>query len=167
MLKKILSINGRPGLYKLLSYGNKSVVVVESLVDKKRQPISPRERIISLGDIAMYTDAEEVPLREVLTAIYKKESGKALNLADYKEGASARAYMDEILPTYDRDRVYDSDIQKLLKWYNILVAAGFTSFEEEKGEETPAEETAETPAEKPAKKAEKKAEKKTGKKADK
>lgn len=148
MLKKILSINGRPGLYKLLSYGNKSVVVVESLSDKKRQPISPRERIISLGDIAMYTDDEEVPLWKVLTNIYEKEGGKQLKLADYKEGASARAYMAEILPTYDRDRVYDSDIQKLLKWYNLLVGAGFTTFEEEKpAEEAKEEATAEEPKE--------------------
>lgn len=130
MLKTILSISGKPGLYKLVSQG-KNMLIVESLADKKRFPAYGTEKIISLGDIAMYTDAEDVPLQEVLVSMKKKEDGKAVAL-DLKKATAddLRAYMGEVLPAFDRDRVHLSDIKKLISWYNLLVAAGLTDFEE-------------------------------------
>ncbi len=145
MLKTILSISGKPGLYKLISQG-KNMLIVESLVDKKRFPAYGNEKIISLGDIAMYTDEEEVPLRDVLLAMKKKENGEAVTM-DVKKAAPAelQAYLSEVLPNFDRDRVYISDIKKLISWYNLLVASGMTDFEEasEAAVEEVKEETAE------------------------
>ena len=142
MLKTILSISGKPGLYKLISQG-KNMLIVESLVDKKRFPAHGNEKIISLGDIAMYTDTEDIPLQEVLLSIKKKENGAAVTLDIKKASADdLRAYMAEVLPAFDRDRVHLSDIKKLISWYNLLVASGITDFEEAPEEETKEEEKA-------------------------
>ncbi len=131
MLKTILSIAGKPGLYKLVSQG-RNMLIVESLVDKKRIPAYGSEKIISLGDIAMYTDAEDVPLSQVLTAVKTKENGQEATI-DLKKASQdeLRAYMGEVLPNFDRDRVHVSDIKKLISWYNLLVKAGITDFEEQ------------------------------------
>lgn len=136
MLKTILSISGKAGLYKLVSQG-KNMLIVESLTDKKRFPAYGNEKIISLGDIAMYTDTEDVPLREVLASMKKKENGAAVEM-DVKKASveDLRSYLEEVLPNFDRDRVYPSDIKKLISWYNLLVKSGMTDFEEEQ----PAEE---------------------------
>ena len=130
MLKTILSISGKAGLYKLVSQG-KNMLIVESLTDKKRFPAYGNEKIISLGDIAMYTDTEDVPLREVLASMKKKENGAAVEM-DVKKASveDLRGYLDEVLPNFDRDRVYPSDIKKLISWYNLLVKSGMTDFEE-------------------------------------
>lgn len=129
MLKTILSISGKPGLYRLISQG-RNMLIVESLTDKKRFPAYGNEKIISLGDIAMYTDTDDVPLKDVLTAIKEKENGAAVSLDIKKASADElRAYMEEVLPTYDRDRVYMADIKKLITWYNLLVSCGITDFE--------------------------------------
>lgn len=116
------------------------MLIVESLVDKKRFPAYGTEKIISLGDIAMYTDAEDVPLQEVLVAMKKKEDGKAVAL-DLKKATAdeLRAYMGEVLPAFDRDRVHLSDIKKLITWYNLLVSAGMTDFEEPANKEASSE----------------------------
>lgn len=141
MLKTILSISGRPGLYKLISQG-KNMLIVESLVDKKRFPAHGNEKIISLGDIAMYTETEEVPLQRVLLSIKNKENGAPVAM-DLKKATSEdlRTYLGEVLPDFDRDRVYPSDIKKLISWYNQLVASNITNFEEEEAaaEEQPEE----------------------------
>lgn len=135
MLKTVLSIAGKPGLYKLISRG-KNMLIVESLVDGKRFPAYGNEKIISLGDIAMYTDEEDVPLRDVLAAMKKKENGAAATLDVKKASAEDfRAYLAEVLPNFDRDRVHVSDIKKLIAWYNLLVANGMTDFEEPVEEE--------------------------------
>ena len=104
MLKTILSISGKPGLYKLVSQG-KNMLIVESLADKKRFPAYGNEKITSLGDIAMYTDTEDVPLKEVLLSMKKKENGAAV-VMDLKKATAddLRAYLAEVLPTFDRDR---------------------------------------------------------------
>ena len=113
MLKTILSIAGKPGLYKLISQG-KNMLIVETVdAAKKRVPAYAHDKVISLADIAMYTDAEEVPLSEVLEAVKK-----------------LHAYFAEVLPNYDRDRVHNGDIKKLISWYNILVNNGITEFVE-------------------------------------
>lgn len=143
MLKTILSISGRPGLYKLISQG-KNMLIVESLVDKKRFPAHGNEKIISLGDIAMYTETEEVPLQQVLLSIKNKENGAPIEM-DLKKATSEdlRTYLAEVLPAFDRDRVYPSDIKKLISWYNLLMASGITNFEDEAAAEEKTEESAE------------------------
>ena len=116
MLKTILSISGKPGLYKLVSHG-KNMLIVESLTDNKRVPAYAKDKVISLGDIAIYTDETEVPLHEVLTSVKNKEEGKAASLVPSKATTDQlRAYFAEVLPSYDRERVYPSDIKKLLSW---------------------------------------------------
>lgn len=131
MQQTILSIAGKPGLYKLVSRG-KSNLIVESLdAAHKRMPVFSTDRVTSLADIAMYTDAEDVPLMTILSSVRDKEESKECSL-NYKKASSKelRDYFAEILPDFDRDRVHDSDIKKLLSWYNILVKAGITDFEE-------------------------------------
>ena len=131
MQQTILSIAGKPGLYKLVSRG-KANLIVESLDGlHKRMPVFSTDRVTSLADIAMYTDAEDVPLMTILASIRDKEEGKECSL-NFKKASSSelRDYFAEILPDFDRDRVHDSDIKKLFSWYNILVKAGITDFEE-------------------------------------
>ena len=134
MLKKILSISGKPGLYKLVSQA-KNMLIVESLTDKKRMPCYGSERVIALGDIAMYTDDEEIPLREVLETIKNKHEGGSVDI-DYRKASNKElfGFLEEVLPNYDRDRVHASDVKKLIQWYNILVSSGI-EFTEEKKEE--------------------------------
>lgn len=129
MLKTILSISGKSGLYKLVSQG-KNMLIVESLTDKKRMPAYGTDKMISLGDIAMYTDDDDVPLQEVFLSIKKKENGQPIAL-DIKTATpdELRQYMGEVLPNFDRDRVHLSDIKKLISWYNLLVANNLTDFE--------------------------------------
>ena len=140
MLRTILSISGKPGLYKLISQG-KNMLILETLdATKKRLPVYGHDKVISLGDIAMYTDDEEVALAEVLESVKAKSNG-TVTAIDYKKASATelQAFMAEVLPTYDRDRVHNSDIKKLIQWYNILVSNGITEFvaaeEEEATEE--------------------------------
>lgn len=140
MLKKILSISGRPGLYRLISQG-KNMLIVEGLADKRRFPVHARDRVISLGDIAIYTNAEEVALGRVFESIYAKYEGKALDAAKYKEKETLKEFFLEVLPDFDEDRVHMSDIKKVITWYNLLVSDGFTKFVEEE-EKPEAEEKA-------------------------
>ncbi|MBF1626744.1 MAG: DUF5606 domain-containing protein [Prevotella sp.] len=132
MLQTILSIAGKPGLYKLVSRG-KSNLIVESLDEThKRQPAFATDRVTSLADIAMFTDSEDVSLGEILTKLRDKENGKVASLNWRKASAKElQAYFGEVLPNFDRDRVHNSDIKKLLQWYEILVKAGETNFEED------------------------------------
>lgn len=162
MLKIILSVSGKPGLFKLVSNA-KNMVIVESLADKRRLPIYARDKVVSLGDIAMYTEEGEVPLGEVLTKIQAKENGEKVSIAGKSKAEELRKYFSEILPSYDRDRVYDSDIKKLLNWYNLLIEAGI-SFEEKEEENAEAEVVA---TEEPAKEEKKTTKKKAAPKAKK
>lgn len=137
MLEKILAISGKPGLYKLVSRGNNSLIVETLDAQKKRLPVFGTDKVISLADIAMYTDEEEVPLRRVFKNILEKEGGKKTSL-DYKKASKDElaAFMAEALPNYDRDRVYPADMKKLAQWYNILMENEITDFEEPKTENT-------------------------------
>ncbi len=143
-METILSITGKPGLYKLVSRGNKSLIVETVDSAKKRTPVFASDRVTSLGDIAMYTNDEDIELWKVLKSMGEKEGQKKCSV-DYKKSSSEqlRSYFAEVLPDYDRDRVRDSDIKKLIQWYNILVENGYTDFEKTFA---PAEET-ETAAE--------------------
>jgi hypothetical protein len=133
MLETILAISGKPGLYRLVNRGNRSLIVETLDAQKKRMPAFATDKIISLADIAMYTDEEEVPLRQVLKNIYDLEGGKVASL-DYRKATKEELadFMAKALPNYDRDHVYPSDMKKLVQWYNILVENGITDFEENK-----------------------------------
>lgn len=141
----ILSVSGKPGLYKLVS-SSKMNLIVEALDETHRRlPIFASDRVTSLSDIAMYTMAEDVPLMNILDSVLRKEDGKVCSF-DYKKCGKdeLHAYFAEILPDYDRDRVHDSDIKKLLQWYNILVSNGVTNFvDPEENAEEATEEAAE------------------------
>lgn len=118
----------------MISYG-KSMLVVENLETKKRIPAYSRDRIVSLGDIAIYTTEEEVPLGKVLEAIRDKYEAKPLDLEKYKTDDQLDAFFKEVLPTYDEERVYKSDIRKLMGWYNLLINAGITDYSKKEEEE--------------------------------
>ena len=132
MVQTILSVSGKPGLYKLVSRG-KGNLIVEALDDThKRMPVFATDRVTSLADIAMYTDAEDVPLMTILANLRNKENSNEISFNFKKcKSEDLRSYFAEILPDFDRDRVHDSDIRKLFTWYNILVKNGITDFEEE------------------------------------
>lgn len=129
MLKEILSISGKPGLYKLVSQA-KGMFVVESLVTGKRMPAYTNDKIISLGDISIYTESEDRPLSEVFETIKQKESGKAIEISKGASAEEYRKYVETVIPDYDRDRVYPNDIKRIVDWYNIVVNAGITEFVE-------------------------------------
>lgn len=134
MLKEILSITGKPGLYKLVSQG-KNMLIVESLTDGKRMPTYASDKVVSLGDIAIFTDTSEMPLNEVLKSIFAKENGAVCSIDPKSDNDKLRKYLGEIISDYDRDRVYPSDIRKLLQWYNLLVNTGNTDFEVKREED--------------------------------
>jgi hypothetical protein len=136
MLKEILVVSGKPGLYKLVSKGN-NLLIIESLIDKKRTPAYARDKVISLGDISVYTLEEEVPVSKVLTAVKEKENGGNVSIDLSKaQPDDLRAYFAEILPNFDRQRVYPSDIKKMLKWYELLLANNITDFSKKEDEKT-------------------------------
>lgn len=141
MLKTILSISGKPGLFKLISQA-KNIIFVESISDHKRIPVHSRDKVVSLGDIAIYTTDEEVPLSTVMDAIKNKESGKSASIPSNASADELRDYLGSVLPNFDRDRVYPSDIKKLITWYNLLINAGLDDFVE-KAEETEEKKTEE------------------------
>ena len=138
MLKEILSVTGKPGLFKLVSQA-KNMLIVESLVDGKRIPAYSRDKVVSLGDIAMFTETEEVPLADVLEKLKTKENGQPASVDPKSDNDTLRKFMSEVLPDYDRDRVYPSDIRKLISWYNLLINNNITDFVS-KDEEAVAEE---------------------------
>lgn len=131
MLKTILAISGKPGLYKLISQAKNMLIVEAVSAARKRMPVYASDKVISLGDIAMYTDGDEVPLGEVLESVKTKENG-AVTSIDYKKASSEELhqFMAEVLPNYDRDRVHTGDIKKLIQWYNLLISNGETDFVE-------------------------------------
>ena len=130
MLKKILSISGKPGLYELVSQG-KNMLIVESLKDKKRMPAYSHEKIISLADIAIFTVEEEVPLNKVMIAIKEKENGAQIPLDTKSDSNELHKYFASVLPNYNRDKVYTTDIKKIISWYNLLTETGKNDFFDE------------------------------------
>ncbi|GHC54324.1 DUF5606 family protein [Ulvibacter litoralis] len=135
-LEKILSISGKPGLYKLTTQ-TRSGFLAESLLDGKKISVGGRHNVSLLSEIAIYTLTEELPLREVFLKISEKENGKeAINHKVSKD--ELEEYFFSVLPDYDEDRVYASDIKKVVQWYNLLVKNGVTDFseKEEVAEET-------------------------------
>ncbi len=133
-LDKILSIGGKPGLYKLITQ-TRSGFVAESLLDGKRISVGLRGNVSVLSEIAIYTLEEELPLREVFLKIHTKENGKKTSVNHKEDKSKLEEYFFEVLPNYDEDKVYVSDIKKVIQWYNILNEKGITDFTEEKVEE--------------------------------
>lgn len=137
-LKDILAISGKPGLFKFISQGRNGIIV-ESLMDNKRLHAPATAKISALEDIAIFTDEEEVPLKDVFKKIHEKENGD--KTIDHKASPDElKAYMEDLLPTYDREKVYVSDLKKLYNWYNILHDLDMLSFDDEEEEETSGDE---------------------------
>lgn len=143
-METILAIAGKPGLYRLVSRGNANLIVETVDEAHRRMPAFASDRITSLGDIAMFTIEDDVPLWKVLKAVGEKEGSKKASIV-YRKCSSKelREYFAEVLPNYDPDRVHDSDIKKLLQWYDLLIQAGISDFEatfsSEKEEESSSE----------------------------
>jgi len=129
MLKRILSIAGRPGLFRLVNQG-KNMLIVEHLATGKRVPAYARDKVVSLGDISMYTMDGDVALSKVLESLRIKQEGSPVDVKSMTD-EQVRELFGEVLPDFDRDRVYTTDIRKLFSWYNQLLAAGITEFKEE------------------------------------
>ncbi|MCH5220945.1 MAG: DUF5606 domain-containing protein [Muribaculaceae bacterium] len=141
MIKGILSITGKPGLYRLLSRGRNSLIV-ENLATKKRMPTYAHEKVISLADITMFTEHGDEPLPNVFQKVFDFTEGKAVDVKSFASDGDIRDYFGKILPDFDSERVYTSDIRKLFSWYNQLIDAGITEFnepEEEESTEVPTE----------------------------
>lgn len=138
MKEKILSISGKPGLYKLVNNG-KNMLIVESLVNGRRMPAYAHDKVVSLNDVSIYTNEGDTPLFNVFDAMKAKFADTPV---DYKnlDDADVRKLFAEILPDFDDDRVYTNDMRKVFAWYNQLIAAGITEF---KDEETAQDEAAE------------------------
>lgn len=143
MQETILAIAGKSGLYKLVSRGKNNLIVEALDATHRRQPAFATDRITSLNDIAMFTETDDVPLTKILDSMKTLEGGKKASI-DYKKASADELhdYFTKILPEWDRDRVQNSHIKKLIQWYNILIEAGITDFvePEEKEEEEKAEE---------------------------
>jgi len=122
-LKDIVAINGKPGLYEIKAQ-SKGGIIVESIVDAKKFPVTAMHNISALNEIAIYTYEEEVPLRIIFKSIFEKENGK--NVPNHKEsGKILTAYFREILPNFDEERVYTSNIKKVIQWYHLLASKNF------------------------------------------
>lgn len=133
MIANILSIHGMSGLFKLVSR-NRNCIIVEAFSDKKRTSISIGKKMISLGDIAIYTEDGEMPLRQVFTLIKEKYGAQKLEVDPKASSEMLVKWFLGVLPNFDIDRVYPSDIKKVVVWYNLLVENRIVDFEEEKQE---------------------------------
>lgn len=132
-LSKIMSVSGKSGLF--LSIGQtKNGLIVESLLDKKRFPVYVSDKVSALEDISVFTSDKDLPLRDVLKMIFDKENGGQC-IDPKSEDAKLKAYFEEVLPDYDKERVYVSDMRKMFAWYNLLQSLDMLKFEEEKKEE--------------------------------
>ena len=139
MFERVLTISGKPGLYRLLSQGRNMFIVEAVDASKKRLPVHNSDKVVMLDDIAIYTDTEEIPLREVFAKILEKEGGVLsfdLKAATPEELVE---YFESVMPDYDRERVYLTHIKKIYAWYNILVENGVVDFTREEVAEEDAE----------------------------
>ena len=137
-LSKILSIAGRPGLYKVISQA-KNTVIVESLVDQKRIPIFGHEKMSTLEEISIFSSDEDIPLKDVFKTMHDKLQEKEA-IDPKSDGKVLREFFTEMVPDYDQERVYTSDIKKILTWYNLLLKSDLLDFsDEEKPDEAVSE----------------------------
>ena len=180
MLKDILSISGHSGLFKLIAQSSKGIIV-ESLETHQKMPVYFTSKVSALEDIAIFTEDEEVPLEQIFEKIYKMENKQQTTVTSKSSNDEIKEYFSDILPAYDKERVYVSDMKKVLKWYNILLEQNMLNFDAakkdsnnefeilraEKSEEKsePKETKAKAPAKKAAKSTAEKAEAKPKKTA--
>ena len=141
MKETILAISGKPGLYRLVARGNGNLIVESIDEQKRRITAGSRDRVTSLRDVSMYTMDDDKPLMEVFESIKEKYNGQPVDIHTSKaDKAQLYAFLDEVLPDNEADRIYPGDVKKLIQWYNILVQAGYTDFlEAEEQEEATAE----------------------------
>lgn len=132
MLREILAITGKPGLFKIVNHSGKTLIV-EEMTTGKRFAVSPRDRVVSLGDVAMYTEDGERPLGEILDVIFTTKKGEKIDMQTTKDRLKEEFAI--YVPDFDNERVHDSDIKKLFNWYNLLVDKGLTEFKEKEEEE--------------------------------
>ncbi len=130
-LSKILAITGKPGLYQLVTQ-TRAGFLAESLTDGKKVNVNMRSNVSMLNEIAIYTYTQEMPLREVFAKIKDKENGEKTTISHKASKKELESYFSEVLPDYDEDRVYPSDIKKVIRWYNTLQEKDLLQFEEEK-----------------------------------
>jgi hypothetical protein len=134
-LTGIISISGQPGLYKIVAQ-SKNGIIVEGLADKKRLNVYASTKVSTLSDISMFTTGDDKPIEEIMTSVFEKEKGGSAidNKADDK---AIEKYFSEVLPEYDKERVYTSNMRKLINWYNTLQTTGSLKEKEEakEGEE--------------------------------
>ena len=136
MKETILAISGKPGLYRLVARGNGNLIVESIDEQKRRITAGSRDRVTSLRDVSMYTMDDDKPLMEVFESIKEKYNGQPVDIHTSKaDKAQLYAFLDEVLPDNDADRIYPGDVKKLIQWYNILVQAGYTDFLEANEEE--------------------------------
>ena len=144
-LTKIMTISGKGGLFKLVAQ-TKTGAIVESLVDMKRFPVFTHEKMSTLEEISVYTVDQDLPLKDVMKKIFEKEGGQPC-IDSKADGATLRRYFEEIVPDFDQERVYTSDIKKILAWYNLLqsrdLLASDEEVEAEKPQDTSTDQTAE------------------------
>jgi hypothetical protein len=133
-LEKVLSIAGKPGLYKLIAQ-TRGGFVAESLMDNKRISVNVQQNVSVLSEIAIYTLTEEVPLKQVFENIKKKENGEQTSVKANESKDKLEEYFFEVLPDYDEDRVYASDIKKVIQWYNLLQTHNMLDFSDSKKDE--------------------------------
>ena len=138
-LEKILSISGKPGLYKIITQ-TRGGFVAESLLDKKKLTVNMQSNVSVLSEIAIYTLTEELPLKEVFKKINDKENGKPTSISHKDSKDVLEEYFFEVLPDYDEDRVYASDIKKVVQWYNLLHSQNLLDFIQEDSKDLKSEE---------------------------
>ncbi len=134
-LSKIFTIPGKAGVFELISQ-TKTGAIMESLIDGKRIPVFASDKISSLEEIGMFTSGEDIPLKSVFQSIYRKEEGKEISISPKADVKELRAYFTTVLPEWDQERVYNSDIKKVLAWYNLLLAKNLIDLTEDKDEST-------------------------------
>jgi hypothetical protein len=142
ILKDILSISGEPGLFKFIAQG-KNAIIVEHLETKKRTSAYGSAKVSSLEDIAIFTQGEDIPLGKVFDLIFEKENGGAA-IDPKSDPSKLKSWFEGVLPEYDKDKVYASDIKKLAAWYNILHKQGLLIKEEPEKTEEKTESVSET-----------------------
>jgi hypothetical protein len=134
-LKEILSITGKPGLFKIVAQ-TKNGVVVESLIDNKRITAFSNERMSSLEEISIFSEDEDIPLKDIFKSFHEKYDGKS-SISHKSDNKTLKSTFGEIVPNYDAERVYVSDIKKVIQWYNLLAEKEMLNFEDEAVEENP------------------------------
>lgn len=140
-LKEIMAIAGKPGLYKMIAQA-KNGIIVESLIDQKRIQAFSHDKVSTLGEISVYTEAGDTPLSDIIRTMYSKLDGNPA--PDFKgDNNKIKQFFEELLPDYDKERVYVSHMQKIIGWYNLLLEKGLIDMEEEAEEGSVGEDTAE------------------------